>query len=560
MKDFFKRAMLALFGVFLALGFTATPALADTSQYAKSLELTGLASGETVQVYKLMSYGTDYNTYEFDDTTTGGKTSFKAYLHAAAQKASKGDEAYLASLSTSSTPTISSFLGTYLYGTETYAKPTPSDTTVADGATSVRLTLEPGYYLVSIKTVDTQEGSNVYNPFSVFVKMDGESSTIKAGDAQESKESSVTVQMKSSKGPSITNKVMRANGTSMDSSWKSTKTVTIGETILHRVALTIPDWQAGTTPRLELEVALANQQYVSGSVKLYSQVGDGHTQYKPTEQIEQAISEGTVGTYTNGSQNATFSIDYSKLTGSGERTYYITYETTVMSDITGTANAGVATAATSTDKVKYSTSDASYSYTTEQTTTLYTYAAKLTKKDLNGDLLSGSKFKVYEGNSGTPMTFEKVKTGETSWYYRPSTTGDITDIEAGGSECYLLIKGLDPYKDYYFEESTTPKGYYAPAGKFKLDLASQMDTADETEHSGNLSKDSTVTAVETADENLVEGTVNTTYSRQFDIVVKNSSTPSLPTTGGMGTVIFTVVGVALMAGAAGFVIVRRKRD
>ncbi len=541
-----------------ALGAGNT-AYADASQYAKSLELTGLASGETVQVYKLMSYGTDYNTYEFDNTTTGGKTSFKSYLHAAAEKASKGDEAYLASLTASTNPTISSFLGTYLYGTATYAKPTPSDTTVADGATSVRLTLEPGYYLVSIKTVDTQEGSNVYNPFSVFVKMDGESSTIKAGDAQESKESSVTVQMKSSKGPSITNKVMRANGTSMDSSWKSTKTVTIGETILHRVALTIPDWQAGTTPRLELEVALANQQYVSGSVKLYLKVGESGTKYKPTEQIEQAISEGTIGNYTNGSQSATFSIDYSKLTGSGERTYYITYETTVMSDITGTANAGVATAATSTDKVKYSTSDVSYSYTTEQTTTLYTYATKLTKKDLNGDLLSGSKFKVYEGNSGTPMTFEKVKTGETSWYYRPSTTGDSA-IEAGGSECYLLIKGLDPYKDYYFEESTTPKGYYAPAGRFKLDLASQMDTADETEHSGNLSKDSTVTAVETADENLVEGTVNTTYSRQFDIVVKNSSTPSLPTTGGMGTVIFTVVGVVLMAGAAGVFIVRRRKS
>ena len=43
-------------------------------------------------------------------------------------------------------------------------------------------------------------------------------------------------------------------------------------------------------------------------------------------------------------------------------------------------------------------------------------------------------------------------------------------------------------------------------------------------------------------------------------VLKNSTTSALPTTGGMGTVVFTVVGVALMAGAAGFFVVRRRKQ
>ncbi len=549
MKEFFKKVAFALFGVVLAFGVTATPALADASQYAKTLELTGLASGETVQVYKLMSYGDDYNTYEYDNTTTGGKTSFKAYLEAAAKAASKSADDYLAGLSGDD---LSAFLGTYLYGTETYAKPTATETTVS--GTSTTLTFEPGYYLVSMKTVG--EGANVYKPFSVFVKMNGETSAIKAGDGDWG---TTTVAMKSTKGPSIEKKVMRANGTDMASTWKGTKTVAVGETVTYRVKLTIPDWQSGTTPRLELDDALVNQQYNKNSVALWSEEGDGDSDWKPQTRVEDSISEKTIGDYSKGTQSVSFSIDYSKLTGGS--TYYITYTTTVMSDITGTSNTGDMKA-TNTAKVLYSTSDVTTSSTTESSTTLYTYSAKLTKKDMDNKLLPGSGFTVYSDEAcENAIKFEKVSTGDDSWYYRASESGDITEIQADGEGAYLLIKGLDPYKDYYFKETTTPKGYYAPSKAFKLDLDSQMTEADATEHSGTLSNASAVTALDqTADGKLVSGNVDNDYGNQYDIVILNSSTPSLPTTGGMGTVIFTVVGVALMAGAAGVLVVRRRKQ
>lgn len=548
MKEFFKKAALAILGAVLALGVSATPALADVD-YSKTLELTGLTDGETVQVYKLMSYTSDYNTYEYDNTTTGDKTSFKAYLEAAAQKDSKSADDYLASLSGDD---LSAFLGTYLYGTETYAKPSPSETTVSGTSTSLKL--DPGYYLISIKT--TTAGANVYKPFSAFVKMNGETSAIKAGTGDWG---TTTVAMKSTAGPTIEKKVMRANGTDMDSTWKNTKTVAVGETVTYRVKLTVPDWQSGTTPRLELDDTLMNQQYNSSSVALYSEEGDDGSNWMPSSRVEGAISEKTIGDYANGTQSVSFRIDYSKLTGG--KTYYITYTAKVMSDITGATNTGDMKA-TNTAKLVYSTSDASTSTTTESSTTLYTYSAKLTKKDTDKQLLPGSGFTVYSDADCTkPIKFEKVSTGVNSWYYRANDNGDVTEIKADGEGAYLLIKGLDPYKDYYFKETTTPKGYYAPSDAFKLDLASLMTTDDSTEHSGSLSDKSTMTPLNEADEKLVSSNVDNDYANQYDIVIFNSSTPSLPTTGGMGTVLFTVAGVVLMAAAAGaYVVLRRRRQ
>lgn len=52
--------------------------------------------------------------------------------------------------------------------------------------------------------------------------------------------------------------------------------------------------------------------------------------------------------------------------------------------------------------------------------------------------------------------------------------------------------------------------------------------------------------------------VNAVAVNQFDTVLKNSSTPILPTTGGMGTALFTVGGVLLMAVAAWLFFFRRK--
>jgi LPXTG-motif cell wall-anchored protein len=41
--------------------------------------------------------------------------------------------------------------------------------------------------------------------------------------------------------------------------------------------------------------------------------------------------------------------------------------------------------------------------------------------------------------------------------------------------------------------------------------------------------------------------------------LKNSQTPILPETGGMGTIAFSIIGIAMMAAAGGFMVVRKRR-
>ena len=62
-------------------------------------------------------------------------------------------------------------------------------------------------------------------------------------------------------------------------------------------------------------------------------------------------------------------------------------------------------------------------------------------------------------------------------------------------------------------------------------------------------------------DNVLLGTasVNGTEMNRLDASLKNSSTPVLPTTGGVGTVMFTVVGLLCMGAALWFFLFARRR-
>ena len=56
------------------------------------------------------------------------------------------------------------------------------------------------------------------------------------------------------------------------------------------------------------------------------------------------------------------------------------------------------------------------------------------------------------------------------------------------------------------------------------------------------------------------GAIDGEVHHQYDVTLNNSSTPVLPSTGGMGTTLFTVGGVALLALAAAMLILRRRKN
>ena len=160
----------------------------------------------------------------------------------------------------------------------------------------------------------------------------------------------------------------------------------------------------------------------------------------------------------------------------------------------------------------------------------HTGTVTLKKVDIKGNTLNGAEFQLLKVTSAgkesaeatkTPVSVVRVSAGE----YKVALDGEkdatTTLVATNGT---LTVTGLDE-GNYEFKETKAPTGY-----KVSSENKAFTMTADEE-------KEVTVNAGEF---------VNTKLS-------------SLPSTGGMGTYLFTIIGVVVMAGAAGaFFISRRK--
>ena len=159
----------------------------------------------------------------------------------------------------------------------------------------------------------------------------------------------------------------------------------------------------------------------------------------------------------------------------------------------------------------------------EAVTDTYTYKFKLEKKDEKNNALEGAQFELYFGldtsNSENALKFVLVEDG----VYRYDPTGTVTRISPTGTDATAKIIGLDN-ASYTLKEVVVPKGY-------------------------NKAADQAVSGLSRVD---AEETSITT------VTIKNLKGTELPSTGGMGTTIFYVVGAVLVIGA-GVVLISRRR-
>ena len=358
--------------------------------------------------------------------------------------------------------------------------------------------------------------------------------------------------------------------------WKDTAAGSVGEAMEFYTYLTIPAYKGVTDmPTLELVNTLTNLTYVENSAIVYKTTADG------TANVENALIEVVPETGTDSQQTVTFKLKYN--TGNsgsainlrnddGSVGVYIRYKAVVQP---AAAEKGVN--ATDSAVLRYATSLESTKVKTAETAanTVYTYAFSLAKHsdtlvDKNDtakgyEPLSNAAFSVYDKDktAAIPMVKETTAAGEV--YYRPAAageTGTVTELPAdqGTGKNTLLVRGLD-VKEYTVAEVKTPSGFYAPKGDFKVVLEGERDAVTGT-LSENLKNTSTFTHKADADQTLINGAavLHGDDLSRLDASLKNSSSPLLPTTGGVGTVMFTVVGVALMGLALWFFLLRRRRD
>lgn len=552
MKKTIKKCLTLLLALAMLLAM-AVPAVAEEN-YSREITFTGVAKGDTVKAYKLGWYDANYNEYIFYD-------EFETYAANFYDSKTQSLEEHLAE---STKEHLTALMINYVIMTDSaHGKvsfpPNPVEAT-ADANNEVKMTLEPGYYLLLVST--TEQNNRTYMPVTVFVQVKNGNVRVYAAGSEIT--DGLTAVFKYEDGPAVNVRV--SDDSKATTQWKETAGGRVGETMDFYMEVSIPAYESEDVAISSLiaKCQLAGLNYVADSMKATT------LPKADSDAVEGAIK----GTTVDADGNLTVELDYSKIrSATGRGLIYLHFKATVAPDAVAESEAS----ATARLEYVFSMEAGNTKTTADSTAAVYNYDFTLFKKsnELNNPNdagsghrpLAGAGFILYADEAmNTPVSMVKVDaTTTTDAYYRPATdaeitdgTGIVTEMDAnmGNDKNTLSIRGLD-VGFYYVQETKTPSGYYAPKGSFKLELTAERDGSESLVKT--LSKGGVFGALKEADRALVQrDEVNQTLNR-FEADLLNSSTPVLPTTGGVGTVMFTVIGLLCMGAALWFFLFARRR-
>ena len=174
--------------------------------------------------------------------------------------------------------------------------------------------------------------------------------------------------------------------------------------------------------------------------------------------------------------------------------------------------------------------------------------------------LKGAIFKLY-------TTAAAAENEDDAYLY----SNDVFDGEVTSDDLGLLkIEGLD-VGDYYLKEITAPKGYIRSKKVWHINVSATITDKDTTEYIDGREVTYKVPTLESYSITINDDTTSTftatisgsqvlTSTSKGDIStsIANTKGVELPSTGGMGTTIFYIIGAVLVIGA-GILLVTRRR-
>ena len=522
-------AVILSLAMVLAMSMTAFAADYPKETDSKGATVNGLQAGDTVAFHKIIK--PHYENKVFTEYEVADETYVIADLNAPT-----ADE-------------ITTIAG--LVRSKTPAK----TATVAEGETSVTEDLAIGTYLVLV--TPAKNSDTVYNPMlvSVYYTVDGiETRPVSAEDNFEVN-STPAYAKKTETG---IEKTIANDGSGTDGKGDDTA---IGDRIEFEIVTDVPAYSSEYT----------------------------NVKYKITDVLQGLDDVQNVTVYLDSKENEALKASDYKYT-SKKNGYEIDLSDYVQKNLVGNTNAAqhqfiVTYDAKLSDDAgvnfDYNNNTATLTYsntpTTEEdkdsTTYHYTFAIDA---NLNGEgsYKTGELFKTDDGEEGfregteiievkSPLEGAKFELTKTDKDYN-ALTGDAawTQSKTSTADGRLNFTGLDA--GYYtFKETEAPVGYSLNNDVHQVEIAATYNP-DGTLSSYTITIDgeatSTYNATYTADDSGKIIKVTDTRGEENATTIKNTKLASLPSTGGIGTTIFTIGGCIIMVVAAGLFFASRRKS
>lgn len=183
----------------------------------------------------------------------------------------------------------------------------------------------------------------------------------------------------------------------------------------------------------------------------------------------------------------------------------------------------------------------------KQEETIYTYAIALKKVNNKGTALPGAVFQF-------PFYVQTTPDANGAYIYAGTTPGEgltnqITTPDSG----VIVVKGVKS-GTYEIKEVTAPAGYNKLTAPVTVEAVKTSQTSTHT----TVYLDENGNTTNTQTEKTIEVNVDIETIAATAVVVVNKAGTELPSTGGMGTTVFYVLGAVLVVGA-GVLLVTKKR-
>lgn len=316
-------------------------------------------------------------------------------------------------------------------------------------------------------------------------------------------------------------------------------TAAIGDTLSYTVTADVPHYPANAThTTFKVKDTPTNLEIKQNTVKVYGVKADG-TETELTGQFVPELDNKGVLTVDMSSKYQTL------FCANGTYPYAtvkITYDAVLME------SASIATGNTNKPALIYGTdpyTDSDEEIPGDGKQKVYTYGLNLTKKNSDNDVLSNAVFSVKSGT--TKLKFIEDATAKGTYTLaKDQNTEGATDQLTTNDQGTFNIKGLDANVEYVLEETKAPSGYFRNHGSVAFTITPEKNT--EGKLTGAIQSVTAKDEKGTALDNAGAWTcgIDQTKTAYVAVTLKDTKIPFLPATGGMGTVIFTIVGDALM--------------